>query len=320
MPKISVVIPVYNNERYVERCIQSVLHQSFEDIEVIIVDDGSKDSSLKLCESLSASDARLRVFSKANGGASSARAFGVDRAIGDFICFVDSDDMIPQNSLLLMCKYLDEGNLDIIQCARRFHPYGNRDVIITGFPHIGLYSNIDFVRFLLEDKCNGGPVGGLYKRSLFSEKTFNLPHDVKLKEDLYMNVCLGLNAKKIGLYNDVVYDYYENTASVTHNYPFISILPQQHLLDAIKRELLRSGFFDEVSSAYYSLAINFVASACFHNKKLLSDKYVKELGLAARSQVVLWKDKLLCMMLIYPQTYYIFYWINELRKKIAEWK
>ena len=106
-PKISVIIPVYNTEKYLHRCINSILTQTYTDFELLLIDDGSTDSSGTICDEYAAKDARVRVFHKENGGVSSARNLGLDNAQGEWITFVDSDDYIEENFL----KSFD-GNLD----------------------------------------------------------------------------------------------------------------------------------------------------------------------------------------------------------------
>ena len=94
MPKISVIVPVYNTEKYLARCIESILAQTFTDFELLLIDDGSKDNSGTICDEYAAKDSRVRVFHKENGGVSSARNMGLDNASGEWITFVDSDDIV----------------------------------------------------------------------------------------------------------------------------------------------------------------------------------------------------------------------------------
>ncbi len=97
---ISVIIPVYKCEKYLKRCINSILAQTYTNLEIIIVDDGSPDNCPKICDWLATQDNRIKVFHKVNGGASSARNTGLNNATGDYICFVDSDDMLPEDSIM----------------------------------------------------------------------------------------------------------------------------------------------------------------------------------------------------------------------------
>src|SRR5690606_22590995 len=99
MPKVSVIIPVYNTENYLRECLDSILAQTFTDFEVLLINDGSTDSSGKICDEYAEKDSRIKVFHKENGGVSSARNLGLDNAKGEWICFVDSDDEILQDAL-----------------------------------------------------------------------------------------------------------------------------------------------------------------------------------------------------------------------------
>lgn len=98
-PKISVIVPVYNVEKYLRRCIDSILAQTFTDFELLLIDDGSKDSSGEICDEYARNDERVRVFHKENGGVSSARNLGLDNAKGEWVSFVDADDIIYSNNL-----------------------------------------------------------------------------------------------------------------------------------------------------------------------------------------------------------------------------
>lgn len=106
--KISIVVPVYNTEKYLTECVNSILLQTFTDFEVILVDDGSKDKSGQICDRLSETDSRIKVFHQLNSGVTCARAKGVTLAQGEWICFVDSDDTLPVDSL----EKLDAGICD----------------------------------------------------------------------------------------------------------------------------------------------------------------------------------------------------------------
>lgn len=113
-PYISVIIPVYNAELYIENCIESVLNQTFKNFEVIIIDDGSKDKTYKICNELSKKDSRIKVFQKRNEGVSAARNYGISRCKGEYIIFIDSDDWIEDNEFEVIYQYNQKYNTDII--------------------------------------------------------------------------------------------------------------------------------------------------------------------------------------------------------------
>lgn len=113
MPKVSVIVPVYNVNMYLRRCLDSILNQTFSDFELILVDDGSTDNSLEICEEYSKADKRIRVYSKVNEGVSVARNFGVSKAEGDYIIFIDSDDFVSDQFLERLYSACVDNNAQI---------------------------------------------------------------------------------------------------------------------------------------------------------------------------------------------------------------
>lgn len=281
MPKISVIIPVYNAEKFIERCVNSILYQTFKGIEIILVDDGSTDKSYEICKVIASNNNKVKAYTKKNGGASSARAFGVSKAQGEFINFVDADDTIPLSSYEGLLKHDKEFNLDIIQGAREFFPIGGGATYISGFKKEEIVDSVTYLRYLFQGYTNAGPVATLYKRGLFDTNTFNLPNDVKIGEDFYMNLCLGIKAQRIGLFNDVVYNYKENSNSSTHRYQFTTLQPQKHKMESIRRELNSAHLFELFETEFYRMCLGQIASACFHNHNLINDPYCKEIAISA---------------------------------------
>lgn len=123
-PKISVIVPVYNVEKYLRRCVDSILAQTFTDFELLLIDDGSKDKSGEICDEYAKTDNRVKVFHKENGGVSSARNLGLDNAKGEWICFCDADDWV-------LSEWLQAFSLLIL---------GNEDIIFSGY--ISIYNEI----------------------------------------------------------------------------------------------------------------------------------------------------------------------------------
>ena len=114
---VSVVVPVYGVEKYVEKCLDSLSHQSYENIEVIVVDDGSTDRSGDICEEFAKKDKRIKVFHKTNGGLSDARNYGIKRAKGEYVCLVDSDDWVKSGFVEKMVNVALRENADIVVCG-----------------------------------------------------------------------------------------------------------------------------------------------------------------------------------------------------------
>ena len=120
---ISVIIPVYKVERYLPRCIDSILSQTYKNIELLLIDDGSPDSSGDICDEYAEKDPRVRMFHKENGGVSSARNLGLDEAKGDYIGFVDSDDYIAPGMYEKLVELIEDNNADIAVCRSSYIIY-----------------------------------------------------------------------------------------------------------------------------------------------------------------------------------------------------
>ena len=119
MKKVSVVVPVYNAEKYLDRCVQSILAQTYPCIEVVLVNDGSKDGSLALCKKFAEQDARVKVVDKPNGGAASARNVGIAEATGEYIGFCDSDDYLDSEMMATLVKIMEDEELHTVECVSR---------------------------------------------------------------------------------------------------------------------------------------------------------------------------------------------------------
>ena len=116
MDLVSVIVPVYNTEKYIGECIESILHQTYKNIELVLVNDGSTDGSLEICERYGQIDQRIRVISKTNSGASDARNLGMCTASGQYICFVDSDDMLKSKCIEVLYNGIISDDVDAAFC------------------------------------------------------------------------------------------------------------------------------------------------------------------------------------------------------------
>ena len=113
-PKVSIIVPLYNQERYLSACINSIQTQTYENIEIIIVNDGSKDKSLLIANQLASNDSRIRIINKENEGTSFARRDGYLASRGDYIAFMDDDDLMPKNAIEIMLNELEKNDVDIV--------------------------------------------------------------------------------------------------------------------------------------------------------------------------------------------------------------
>lgn len=129
MPEISVIVPVYNVEKYLRQCIESIKMQTFENWELILVDDGSLDNSGSICDEYAQSDNRIKVVHKENGGVSTARNFGLAIAAGKYISFIDSDDYIVPKFFEIMLEKLLTYKADIVRCG--FYEFNDSNVVFN---------------------------------------------------------------------------------------------------------------------------------------------------------------------------------------------
>lgn len=178
--KISVIVPVYNAETYLRRCVDSILAQTFTDFELLLVDDGSTDASGKICDEYASADARVRVFHKPNGGVSSARNLGLDNARGEWIAFADSDDYVDCNWLDSMAPSTDK-DCDLSCCG--FHLHNGTDVAVTNKGINFRGSNADLVDKLSQIGMIGVLWNKLFRRSIIIENGLRLDERFIYRED-----------------------------------------------------------------------------------------------------------------------------------------
>jgi glycosyltransferase involved in cell wall biosynthesis len=188
---ISVVIPVYNIEEYLERCVNSICTQTYQNLEILLVDDGSTDGSGALCDALAQKDKRIRVFHKVNGGSSSARNLGIANAKGEYIGFVDSDDYISENMYELLYEAVKQYDVKIAQIGRdEIDEQGNKLPNICEPPKEPvLVSPSEFLREMLMHKGDCSFCTKLVKKELFEETGLVFPEG-ELNEDFHLLVQL----------------------------------------------------------------------------------------------------------------------------------
>lgn len=207
--KISIVVPVYNTEKYLTECVNSILLQTFTDFEVILVDDGSKDKSGQICDRLSETDSRIKVFHQLNSGVTCARAKGVALAQGEWICFVDSDDTLPVDSL----EKLNAGICDATDIVIGF--CDNQKILTKEWINIVKYREM----CITGKGVYPGPWARLIRRRIFDENTFAIPRTIVKGEDMLMNIRLSFaSTKDIHIIPFRVYHYLSHSESCVHNF------------------------------------------------------------------------------------------------------
>ncbi len=212
--KISIIVPVYNTVKWLERCIASIRNQTWQNLEIIIVDDGSTDGSGDLAERLAKEDQRIKVFHKENGGASTARNLGIAKAEGEYIGFVDSDDYIEPVMYAHLMGLIERENLLMAQASRdEIDEYGNliEDVCIPPEEE-KILESYAFIRELLLHRGDASFCTKLIKASLFEEDQF--PEGV-LNEDFHLLVRILPKVEKVAVIPEQYYHVFYRMDSTT---------------------------------------------------------------------------------------------------------
>lgn len=249
---ISIVIPVYNTEDHIQDCVNSIISQSYKDIEIILVDDGSKDKSAAICDTLATKDLRIHTYHKQNGGAASARKLGVEKASGEWIMFVDSDDQLCNDSVQNFAKLAETNKFDIIIGTLIL----NNGTI---FKHqtTGVISNIEYLNAILTKKTSKGPVAKLFRKDLFNKFNWETPHSIIQNEDLLMLIYLAKVSKSIFIDQNLIcykYLYRENSLSKSQPMPYEGWFQLFTIIKNIITPLLTNE--DSLYKSFFSYRLN----------------------------------------------------------------
>lgn len=204
---ISIVVPVYNSEIYLSECIESILSQTYRDIEIILVEDGSKDNSLAVCRRYSAQDSRIRIFPQDNRGVSEARNRGLREARGEYVQFVDSDDRLEPQMCQILLENMENNQSDLVICGIRMIS-GGKVKAIYSFPEKRILSDWNDLRESFTDLyCASllhSPVNKLYRKERIRD---NFESGIDFGEDLIFNLAYFENVERISVVPEVLYNY-----------------------------------------------------------------------------------------------------------------
>lgn len=201
--KISVIVAIYNVEKYLNKCIDSILNQTFKNLEIILIDDGSTDSCPKICDEYLKKDSRIKVIHKKNGGLSDARNTGIKLATGDYIGFVDGDDYVKNSLYETLYNACVNNNCEIAVCGL-IRKYSDREVFSQTNQEIIFDKNEAFENLILGNYFHDYAVDKLYKKDLFNGIEYPVG---KIYEDVYTTYKLLYKANRV-IYLDVPLYYY----------------------------------------------------------------------------------------------------------------
>ena len=204
MPKISIIVPVFKAEKYISRCVDSILKQTFSDFELIFIDDGSPDNSGKICVDYASKDKRIIVIRQENRGVSAARQKGLDTAMGEYIIHADPDDWVEPDWLEKLYKKIKEDNSDIVICDFE-RVYANKKVHYVQRPSSLHKENI--IKDMLNQRIWGSTWNKLVRKECFSHYGISFNPNMNLWEDLYVMCLLIANGAKVSYIPEVLYHY-----------------------------------------------------------------------------------------------------------------
>lgn len=243
-PYLSVIVPIYNVESYLAQCLDSILAQTFTDFEVLLINDGSTDSSPAICETYAARDNRIRLFHQENSGHTAARQAGLKKALGSYVTFVDSDDWIAPSMYQKMCGAAKNSDADMICCGytavtpeknierRDFckpGPYSKQQLEKQIYPQM-LYHGSFFHYGISPSLCNK-----LFRRTLLEKHFYNVPLSIKLGEDALVSYICLLESDTVCFLEESLYFYRSNSSSITHNVDQKKLAENHLLFDTFER-------------------------------------------------------------------------------------
>lgn len=253
---LSIIVPVYNSEKYLKRCLDSIINQTYSNLEIILINDGSTDSSKSICEEYCKKDIRIKMYSQENCGPSSARNIGIKKASGEYIMFVDSDDKLETNILEKLALFIPK--YDIVICNYNIVAEDRIKMVRNK-----IYYNEDFLNFVIINML-WGPVCKLIKKRVI-KTYFNQKY--KIGEDLLFWYENSKNIKSFKYLDERLYAYYQNQDSLMNK----QIIKQEHILsfdifNKIIEEQYSPYVVDNMKKTYIICYLNYTK---YENRDLL---------------------------------------------------
>lgn len=240
-PLISIIVPIYNAENYLARCVDSLLAQTMQDFEILLVNDGSEDSSEEICKEYVSKDGRIKLFTKPNGGVSSARNYAIERAEGEYLMFVDADDWLDTDTIEQCYPYL--GSYDMVKFGAKMCWDGgdSSEILIEDNPTYREIQSRTITRTTIV-----APWGMLVRKSIFDQHSIRFDHRLVLAEDwlVYAQLVLYIKTFKF-LPKLLAYNYYKgNKNSCTNNITLEKLLNVYYVIDKLQI-LYGAGYEDD---------------------------------------------------------------------------
>ncbi|MBO5376515.1 MAG: glycosyltransferase family 2 protein [Bacilli bacterium] len=283
MPKISIIVPIYNASKYLNKCIDSLINQTFDDIEIILINDGSIDDSEVIIKSYN--DKRIRYFKNKNQGIGKTRNFGIDKAKGEYLMFVDSDDYISFDACYKFFSFMSDNNLDLAVSDFYKDIDGKLEKVnILDFQNASLSENSN----LLLD-INLGPCNKMYKTSLIKDNNIKFVENLKYEDAPFVVECLK-KANNIGKVNEYLsfYCIHGNSETTVRDKRIFDIID---IVKMIRQSLRDCSFLSEkVDMLTVRILTNYTVQQRYQKNKNIRNKFIEECFMYLRKYVSDYKD------------------------------
>lgn len=262
--KISIIVPIYNTSKFLDKCINSILKQTYKGLEIILVNDGSTDDSLKKINDYKKIDNRIIIINKKNGGLSSARNAGIKIATGNYILNVDSDDWLENNTCEILLKTAIKNDADIV-IGNIFLEYKNKKEKWEDLKNNKIYNNLDYLYAFFSENGKGSVSNKLIKRELYIDNKIYHPEGISLGEDTSTLLRLALKSKKIVKIGNYIYHYRQNEFSMMYSknkkiYEYIEAV-----------EIIKKYYFDNNSNNIYEKIEKILKYKLFYKQLFLTN-------------------------------------------------
>lgn len=304
-PKISIIVPVYKAEKYLRRCVDSILAQTFTDFELLLIDDGSPDSSGEICDQYAASDPRVRVFHKPNGGVSSARNLGIDISNGEYLTFVDADDLIDKETLSISISEMTRDNIDLLQVSF------SRDIEKLGKNSTSNSSVLDKYSYVQENYVIACIWGTFIKATIIKDNNILFDPSIKLGEDqLFLYNCIT-HSNRLKRLGNICYYYFYNTYSASNNEKAKDLTQSSYACISFKEKypLFQKRIDDLVLYYTEKLILQHQYGTVYDILQKLKPKSQIYRPLCTKIMMLISKQSVFLAVLFESITYPLYYWI-----------
>ncbi len=260
---VSIIVPVYNAEKRLDICISSIVNQSYRDLEILLIDDGSKDSSGDICDRFAQKDSRIKVYHIPNGGVSNARNFGLENASGKYVQFVDSDDSLPQTAVEDKVKCIEEKNSQLV--VTNYFKDCNDEKTIVDFELRGTRNLEEYISYFIGKHAQSLYFGAiwnkLYDMKIIKGNGISFSPEISLGEDFIFNLEYLKHCEKIYVCEKALYNYFidMNVNSLSRNLALhdnIWHLRKNILYRSYEKFFKDCGFYDKYRNGVSEYLIN----------------------------------------------------------------